>query len=314
MGKIAFVFSGQGAQYTKMGYELYERIPESKEVFDLADKTLGFSVSKLCFEGEDELNKTENTQIAVLTVSMAALVAIEKAGIKGSISAGLSLGEYSSLIYSKALAIEDGFRLVRARGEIMSKEVPQGVGAMSAILGLSEDKVLESCTYGSQVGIVEAANFNCPGQVVIGGEKAAVTLAGEKALELGARKVISLTVSGPFHTSMLKGAADKLELELLKVKFSTPVTPYITNVTGDYVTDAICIPSLLKSQVMTAVLWEKTIRRMVEDGVDTFVELGPGRVLSGFIKKIDRKLITLNVEDIKSLENTIEVLGGESIC
>jgi len=314
MGKVAFVFSGQGAQYTKMGLELYERIPEAREVFDLADKTLGFSVSKLCFEGEAELNKTENTQIAVLTLSMAALAAVKKAGIKADVTAGLSLGEYSSLIYSKALNLTDGFRLVRARGELMSREVPSGVGAMSAIIGLPEDKVMESCIYGSKTGIVEAANFNCPGQVVIGGEVDAVSIAGEKALELGAKKVIKLTVSGPFHTSMLKGAADKLEIELKKVKFNSPVIPYITNVTGEYVTDPTLIPDLLKRQVMCSVLWEKTIRRMIEDGVDTFIELGPGRILNGFIKKIDRSLLTLNVEDIKSLEKTIEILGGVNIC
>lgn len=310
MGKVAFIFSGQGAQCSGMGKDLSDNIEVSRSIFKAADDALGFKLSELCFSGDAaELNKTENTQPAVLTVSIAALMALKEKGYTPDYTAGLSLGEYSALVCSGVLDFASAVKLVRIRGRLMQQEVAQGVGAMSAIIGLSDEKVELACNFGSKDGIVETANFNCPGQIVIGGEALAVKNAGEKATELGAARVISLTVSGPFHTSMLKGAAEKLELELNKIDFKEIKIPIITNVTGDFIKDKSEIKGYLKKQVMSPVLWESTIRRMVSLGVDTFVELGPGKVLCSFVKKVDRKLITLNVEDTKSLQKTIEVLG-----
>lgn len=310
MGKVAFIFSGQGAQCSGMGKDLSDNIEESRNIFKAADEALGFKLSELCFSGDaSELNKTENTQPAVLTVSIAALMALKAKGYTPDYTAGLSLGEYSALVCSGVFDFSTAVKLVRIRGRLMQQEVAQGVGAMSAIIGLSDEEVKLACKFGSKDGIVETANFNCPGQIVIGGEVLAVKNACEKATELGAARVINLTVSGPFHTSMLKGAAEKLELELNKVDFKEIKIPIITNVTGDFIKDKSEIKGYLKKQVMSPVMWESTIRRMVSLGVDTFVELGPGKVLCSFIKKVDRKLTTLNVEDTKSLQKTIDVLG-----
>lgn len=311
MGKIAFIFAGQGAQYAGMGKELAENIAASREVFDEADKALGFPISKLCFEGpKEELDKTENTQPAILTTSVAALRALEQKGFKPDVVAGLSLGEYSALVCSSALNFSEAVKLVKKRGKFMQEAVPVGIGTMAAVLGLGAEEVKSACAEASEFGIVEPANFNCPGQVVIGGEIEAVRIASEKAKERGA-KVMPLSVSAPFHTSMLKLAARKLEEELNSVEIGEIKVPIITNVTGDYVKEAGDIKGLLKRQVMSSVLWENSIRKMIEDGVDTFVELGPGKVLSGFVKKIDRKVTVVNVEDMKSLEKVCEILNSQ---
>lgn len=309
MGKIAFLFSGQGAQYVGMGKELYESIDICKEIFQGADKALGFSISDMCFEGsEQNLNSTENTQPAILAVSIAALRALESHGIKADVTAGLSLGEYSALVCSGALDFEEAIKLLKKRGKYMQEAVPQGIGTMAAIIGLDEEKVKEVCSEASDIGIVEPSNFNCPGQIVIGGEIKAVEAACEKAKEKGALKAVMLTVSGPFHTSMLKPAADKLEEELKNVTIKDTLIPVITNVTGEAVESKEQIKPFLKNQVMSTVLFEKSIRTMMDMGVDTFVEIGPGKVLSGFVKKINRKALVLNVQDLKSLESTIEKL------
>lgn len=309
MGKVAFIFAGQGAQYIGMGKELAENIEVSRKVFEEASETLGFDMAKLCFEGsKEELDKTENTQPAILTMSIAAMKALEEKGIKPDVTAGLSLGEYSALVCSGVLDFKAAVKLVKKRGRYMQEAVPEGIGTMAAILGLDGEKVKELCNAASEKGVVEPANFNCPGQIVIGGEIAAVSFASEKAKEIGGR-AIPLSVSAPFHTSMLRPAADRLEEELNNVELDTFKVPVMTNVTGTYIESVDDIKSLLKNQVMSSVLFENIACKMLDDGVDTFVEIGPGKALSGFIKKISRKAVVVNVEDIKSLEKAVEVLG-----
>ncbi|MGH4119082.1 ACP S-malonyltransferase [Clostridium sp.] len=309
MSKIAFIFPGQGAQYIGMGKELFENIEVCKNIFNIADSELGFKLSKLCFEGMDsELNITENTQPAILTTSIAALMALREHGIKCDVTAGLSLGEYSALICSGAMGFKDAVKLVKKRGRFMQEAVPEGIGTMAAILGLDADLVKEACSEARTSGIVEIANLNCPGQIVIAGEIAAVEFALEIAMKKGAKRVIPLPVSAPFHTSMLKTAAEKLEIELQNIDIKETNIPVMTNVSGDYIKSKDDIKINLKLQVMSSVLWETIIRNMIKDGVDTFVEIGPGKVLSGFVKKIDRKLTVVNVEDLASLNKAIEQL------
>ena len=310
MGKIAFVFPGQGAQYIGMGKELFENIQVSRDIFNIADEELKFKLSELCFNGEvEELNITENTQPAILATSIAALMALKDRGIKCDVTAGLSLGEYSALVCSGVMDFKDAIGLVKKRGRFMQEAVPVGIGTMAAILGLEADLVQEACKEASTSGIVEMANLNCPGQIVIAGEIAAVELACEKAKEKGAKRAMLLSVSAPFHTSMLKPAAEKLEVELENINLSDITIPVMTNVTGNYINSKDDIKPTLKLQVMSSVLWETIIRNMIKDGVDTFVEIGPGKVLSGFVKKIDRKLTVVNVEDMASLDNAVEVLS-----
>lgn len=309
MAKIAFLFAGQGAQYVGMGKELYDHIPASRKVFEEADDCLSSKLSNLIFHGDkEELNLTENTQPAVVTMSLAAHQAFAQYGIKADVTAGLSLGEYSALTVSGAFTLSQVIPLVRKRGRFMQEAVPEGLGKMKAILGLSEEKVRLACERAKDFGIVEPSNFNCPGQIVIGGEIKAVDEAARLAKELGAMKTIDLAVSAPFHTSMLKPAADRLKAELEQLPMEHLNIPVISNVTGDYIKETTGIKTLLYRQVMSSVLWEHTLRKMIEDGATSFVEFGPGRTLSGFVKKLDRSLGIYNVEDIASLEAAVKAL------
>lgn len=312
MSKIAFVFPGQGAQYIGMAQDFYNTMPECKETFDKATELLGFDMAELCFEENERLDKTEYTQAAILTATIAILKAVGKTGIKADITAGLSLGEYCALVANSALSFEDAVQLVRKRGIFMEHEVPDGKGTMAAILGLQSDVIESICNeiQKEQGNPVQPANYNCPGQIVISGEKNAVLAAGEKLKEAGARRVVELKVSGPFHSDMLKGAGEKLAGELKNVTFSDMSIPYVTNVTAsilDKETTAEQIKELLKVQVSSAVKWQQSIENMINSGVDTFIEIGPGRTLSGFIRKIDRTKKVLNIEKIEDLEKLKEL-------
>lgn len=314
MSKTAFIFAGQGTQYKGMGKELEENFRECKEIFEKADNALGFSLSKLCFEETVlDLNLTENAQPAILTMSIAAMTALVNSGIKPCAVAGLSLGEYSALVCSGVLDFETAVKLVKKRGKFMQEAVPQGKGTMAAVLGLNENEIMEICSKASEIGIVEPANFNCPGQIVISGEISAIEYASQLAKELGALKVIRLSVSGPFHTSMLKTAADKLYNELIKIELNSMKVPIVTNLSGDYIKPTDDIKKILKKQVMSPVRWEDTIRNMIKSGVDTFIEIGPGKALSSFVRKIDRSVKVLNVEDISSLNKTIDWLTNKEL-
>ena len=311
MGKIAFIFSGQGAQYPGMGKDLYENFEVSKEVFETSKVALGFDVKELCFNGpQEELNKTENTQPCILTVSIAALRALESKGVHADVTAGLSLGEYSALVCSGVFKFEDAVKLVKKRGRFMQEAVPVGIGAMAAILGLEIEKVKKACIVASEIGIVEGANFNCPGQIVIAGEVKAVERAAQICKELGAKRAIMLPVSAPFHTSMLAPAGEKLAEELKSIELLKMSIPVITNVTGEYIKDISHVKETLKIQLKSSVMWEQTIRTMIRDRVDTFVEIGPGKILCGFVKKIDKNLKIVNVEDVTSLENAVAIINS----
>lgn len=299
MGKTAFIFPGQGAQYTGMGKDFYEQLPVCRQVFEKASRVTGLDMEALCFEEDARLHITEYTQVAMLTVEAAILKAVLEKGIKSQINAGLSLGEYGALLASGVLSEEDAFRVVRQRGIFMQEAVPAG-GAMSAVIGTDTELIEKICE--QTEGIVSIANYNCPGQIVITGEEKAVASAGEALKEAGARRIVPLKVSGPFHSAMLKGAGEKLGDVLSDIELKNIEVPYVTNVTGESVTDPSEVKDLLVRQVYSSVKWQQCVEEMIRQGVDTFVEIGPGKTLTGFLRKIDRSVKGINIEKVEDLE------------
>lgn len=309
MGKLAFVFPGQGAQTVGMGQALSEAYPVAAEVFNRAGEALGMDMRALCFQGpEEELKKTENTQPAILTASVAVLEVLRQEGFEPDMTAGLSLGEYTALVCSGVIRFDDAVRTVRKRGRLMQEAVPEGVGAMAAIMGIEDSLVIEACTYASAFGICEPANFNCPQQLVIAGEAEAVAKGVEKAKELGAKKAVLLPVSAPFHTSMLKSAGDKLAEVLADVPLNPFTVPVVSNVDAQPYSGPEAVSDLLVRQVSSPVRWGQCVQTMIDAGVDCFVEIGPGNALSKFIKRVSKDVTILNVEDAESLAKTLEVL------
>ena len=306
--KTAFLFSGQGAQYVGMGKELHQQYVCAKEIFQRADDALGFSLSDICFEQEEKLNQTEFTQPAILTMSIATLSCLAEKGIKPDYVAGLSLGEYSAYTASGVFHFEDAVKLVQKRGRFMTEAVPEGKGSMYAIIGMEREQVETICREYSQYGFVAPANYNAPGQIVIAGETEITAKVAVAAKERGAKIVSKLNVSGPFHTALLKPASEKLAKELEQLQLYTMNIPVITNVTGQEVENNEDIIPLLIRQVMSPVKWEETILTLSQNGVDTFIEIGPGKTLSGFVKRTIKGATILNVENQRTLEKTVEKL------
>lgn len=311
MGKVAFVFPGQASQYPGMGKELADKFPVAKAVFEEADKALGFSISKMCFEGtEDELKLTANTQPAILTVSVAINRILEEKGLRPDFVAGHSLGEYSALVAAGSLKFSEAVQIVRKRGTYMQEAVPAGEGAMAAILGISPAIVIDVCKKAAENEVCSPANLNSPDQTVISGNAGAVKRAVELASQAGAKRAVILAVSAPFHCSLMMPAQTKLEKDLKKIDFQAPRVPLISNVDADTIETGDEARDALVRQVSMPVRWEESIRLLIDEGVNTFVEVGPGRVLTGLLRQIERSVATLNVEDEKSLAATVEKIAG----
>ncbi len=300
MGKIALLFPGQGTQVTGMGKDFYDNYDSAKEVYEIAGEATGIDVAGLCFNEDERLNITEYTQIALLTTEVAILKTLTDMGLKADYLSGLSLGEYGALAAAQVMDYKDLFKVIKNRGKFMQDAYPVG-GAMTAVLGLDADKIKQVCE--SVDGIVSIANDNCPGQIVITGEEKAVAKAGELLAAEGAKRRIPLKVSGPFHSALLKGAGEQLAEVLAPIAIKDPVIPYISNVTADVVADCKEIKNLLAAQVYSPVRFRESVLRMQALGVTDFIEIGPGKTMSGFVRKTDRELNVVNVEKIEDIEN-----------
>ncbi len=309
MGQIAFVFPGQGSQSAGMGKALHDSFESVRAAFTEADAALGFSLSQLCFQGPDEqLKLTENTQPAILAVSTAAFRVLSEAGARPDFVAGHSLGEYSALVAANSLSLTDALRVVRKRGTYMQESVPVGQGAMAAILGMTADQVEALCREAAQGEVLSPANLNTPSQIVIAGTEAAVGRALELAKSRGARKAVPLPVSAPFHCALMQPAQERLAKDLGQISFRNPEYPLINNADVAEVRSSEAIADSLTRQVCSPVRWTESIQKLISAGVQLFVEVGPGKVLCGLIRHIDRTVKTANVEDPRSLEQTLEVI------
>lgn len=303
--KIGFLFPGQGAQSVGMGKDLYDEYEEYRNVYEKIKKYTGLDVANLTFNSsEDVLSQTKNTQICILSMSLAILELLKKYNIKPIAECGLSLGEYSALINSETLSFKDGVKVVKIRGELMQDFCPEGEWSMAAILGLDEETVIKVCNQVTN-GFVAPANFNCPGQIVISGEKDAVNTAMEKLKEAGAKRTLELKTSGPFHTKMLKKASDELRKELENIKINPFSTKVIKNIDGKEYSDNDNVKEILANHIINPVKFEQGLRTMIDMGIDTFIEIGPGKTLSGFVKKINKDLNVFNINDVESYKKTI---------
>ncbi|MBP5607049.1 MAG: ACP S-malonyltransferase [Lachnospiraceae bacterium] len=311
MGKTAFIFPGQGAQYPGMGKDFFEGCVTAREVFKCAADVTGLDMEKLVFTENEELNRTEYTQIAMITAELAMWKVLTEKGLKAEMCAGLSLGEYAALAASDVMDMEDIFRIVRKRGIYMQNAYPTG-GAMSAVLGLDNEKVDLVCrSVREETGkVVSVANYNCPGQIVITGEATAVEKAAADCLSAGAKRAMALNVSGPFHSALLSDAAQKLAEELKSAAIHTPQIPYYTNVTAQAVTDAEGIRGLLAEQICSPVCWQQSVERMIADGADSFIEIGPGKTLAGFMKRIDKEVKTYNIGTVEEMEKVLSAVNA----
>lgn len=311
MSKTAFIFPGQGSQYVGMAKDFYETNEECKQVIDSAAEVLDFDLKSILFDENELINKTEYTQAAMLVAEICILKGVQQQGITCDITAGLSLGEYAALVASGAMDFIDAVKVVRKRGIYMENAVPAGKGGMSAIIGMTSEDVEKLCKeVESKTNLCcVPANYNCPGQIVISGDAEAMQVAGEVFKEAGAKLVAPLKVSGPFHSPLLKSAGDKLGEALKEVTFSAPQIPYIANVNAEVVTAADNIPEMLEKQVYSPVKWEQTMQKMIADGVDKFIEIGPGKTLAGFMKRIDRKLKVITVNTVEDLQLLKEECG-----
>ena len=305
MSKIAFIYPGQGAQKAGMGKDFYENSPLARDIYDRASECLKLDMRALCFEENDLLDQTEYTQAAMVTTCLAMTAVLNEQGAEADVTAGLSLGEYCAIAEAGAMDLLDAIRLVRVRGQLMQHTVPTGEGAMAAVLGMDADQIDAVI---EPIANVTVANYNCPGQIVITGGTAGIEQASKTLKEAGAKRVVSLNVSGPFHSPMLRNAGEKLGKELLAVQLGELKIPYVTNVTAEYVTDSSRIRELLTRQVYSPVRWEQSIRKMIAQGVDTFVEIGPGRTLTGFLRKIDRNVTVYQVNTWEDAKQIMEEL------